>query len=236
MNQAVFHPTPRTADSAIGLRLRQLREARGLGLAEVAGWVGVTRQSLWRLESGRTQLIRGTNRRQAAFIEAALTAIPAPGELPVGRARLPGLHEARLRAGTSLRRLATQVGRSATTLGYLERGRRMAGPPTVYRLAVALGVAPITLTQAPTISVPRALAATPGQGDGWGARLRRFRLARGLTLTELAARAGVTPGAVRHAEERAAWGRPHTMRALAQALEISWDELIGAAPMDAPPA
>jgi predicted ATPase/DNA-binding XRE family transcriptional regulator len=61
---------------------------------------------------------------------------------------------------------------------------------------------------------------------GFGTRLRRFREAAGLTQKELASKAGLSAQAI-SALERGARRRPypHTVRSLADALELSEDEL-----------
>ena len=75
---------------------------------------------------------------------------------------------------------------------------------------------------------------TPRPSDSFGAHLRRLREEAGLTQEELAARAGLTPHAV-SALERGERKRPypHTVRSLAEALELYEDEratLIAAVP------
>lgn len=46
---------PRTAKPAFARRLRQLREAAGLSVAELAAKLGVSRQAVHQLEAGRAQ-------------------------------------------------------------------------------------------------------------------------------------------------------------------------------------
>ena len=72
------------------------------------------------------------------------------------------------------------------------------------------------------------------QEDSFGARLRRLREASGLTQEALAQRAGLSTNAIsalERGERRHPY--PHTVRTLADALDLSEDEredLIGAAP------
>ena len=75
---------------------------------------------------------------------------------------------------------------------------------------------------------------SPEQEPSFGTRLRWVREAAGLTQEELAFRAGLTPNAI-SALERGKRQRPypHTVRSLADALELSEDErasLVAAVP------
>lgn len=64
-----------------------------------------------------------------------------------------------------------------------------------------------------------------------GERLRRFRLARGLSVRELARRSGINHATISLAERRKRWvGKPPSIvdvRNLAQALEVTVDQLLG---------
>src|SRR3712207_2171549 len=69
------------------------------------------------------------------------------------------------------------------------------------------------------------LVVSAEHGSSFGGRLRRLREAAGLTQEELAGRAGLTRnavGALERGERRRPY--PHTVRALADALDLSGDE------------
>jgi transcriptional regulator with XRE-family HTH domain len=78
-----------------------------------------------------------------------------------------------------------------------------------------------------------------GQDRPFGARLRRVREAAGLTQEDLAARAGLSAKGISDLERGARRRpRPHTVRALADALELSEDErasLLATVPSGATP-
>lgn len=69
-----------------------------------------------------------------------------------------------------------------------------------------------------------------------GERIRRARLARGLTQTQLGKRIGVTQRMITHYEVRAVSLAPGLLIKLAQALDVPVDELIGAKPKKGAPA
>lgn len=69
---------------------------------------------------------------------------------------------------------------------------------------------------------------TPGEADGgFGDRLRLAREARGLNQTELAQRAGLQPAAIGHFEKERRKPSFANIRALAKALNVSSDYLLG---------
>lgn len=71
---------------------------------------------------------------------------------------------------------------------------------------------------------------TSGEGDGiFGALLRSAREQRGLNQTELAKRAGLQPAAIGHFEADRRKPSFANIRALAKALEVSSDFLLGRA-------
>jgi transcriptional regulator with XRE-family HTH domain len=71
---------PETADedpllSAVGRRVQQLREARGLKAADFARAAGVTQQYLWRVEQGQQNLNLRSISRLAIALDLQMTAL-----------------------------------------------------------------------------------------------------------------------------------------------------------------
>lgn len=67
----------------------------------------------------------------------------------------------------------------------------------------------------------------PGKSETLGDRIRRFRLAKGLTQTELAARIGVPQQTVTYYEVHGVSPPPKLLVKLADALDVSTDVLLG---------
>lgn len=99
------------------------------------------------------------------------------------------LREARLRAGLTQQALACLASVERTSLTHLERGRRVPTFAVARRLAAALGCDAADLW-------PEAFAATSDEPPA-----RSLRLARMLSLAEVAAAAGVSRRAVRRADD-----------------------------------
>jgi len=234
-------------DVAITAGLRELREARGLSIAEMVRSIGISRQTLWRLETGRTRLTGLMASKIAGVFQVApgaLREVRQDGTVAHGHLAgvaqelaasegLPGLKWARLRRGWSLRQLAARVGASTIRLVRWERGETTARAGTVRQLAVALEVEARELTEVPPNAVARALDSRAVEPHEWGTRLQELRAARGLTQRALATRAGVSREVIGYVERGRRRPQPRTMRALSQALGIPPEVLIGIEPITA---
>ncbi len=78
-----------------------------------------------------------------------------------------------------------------------------------------------------TRPVARPRKKKPGRTVTLGDRIRRFRLAKGLTQTELAARIGVPQQTVTYYEVHGVSPPPELLVKLADALDVTTDELLG---------
>ena len=67
----------------------------------------------------------------------------------------------------------------------------------------------------------------PGKTETLGDRIRRFRIAKGLTQTELAAQIGVPQQTITYYEVRGVSPPPALLVAIADALDVSTDILLG---------
>jgi len=119
------------------------------------------------------------------------------------------LRELRVAAGLTQRQLAARAGVVPGRIGDWERGRFRPEPPSLTRLAGALDVAPAALQTS---------TGTPS--------LAELRGEAGLTQRQLAAAAGLTPGAYAYLELGATALRPPA--ALAGALGVDADTVIAA--------
>jgi transcriptional regulator with XRE-family HTH domain len=75
--------------------------------------------------------------------------------------------------------------------------------------------------------VPRKRKKKPGKTETLGDRIRRFRLAKGLTQTELGKMVGVTQRVITYYEVRGVSPPPDLLVRIADALDVSLDELFG---------
>jgi transcriptional regulator with XRE-family HTH domain len=76
-------------------------------------------------------------------------------------------------------------------------------------------------------TVPRPRKPRPKNGAAIGERIRRARLARGLTQTELGKKVGVSQGMVTYYEVRGVSPAPTLLVRLARVLKVSVEELVG---------
>ena len=75
--------------------------------------------------------------------------------------------------------------------------------------------------------MPRARKKKPGKAETLGDRIRKFRLAKGLTQTELGKMVGVSQRVITYYEVRGVSPPPDLLVKIADALGVSLDELFG---------
>ncbi|MEX1243805.1 MAG: helix-turn-helix transcriptional regulator [Thermoanaerobaculia bacterium] len=75
--------------------------------------------------------------------------------------------------------------------------------------------------------MPRARKKKPGRTETLGDRIRRFRLAKGLTQTDLGKMVGVSQRVITYYEVRGVSPPPDLLVRIADALDVSLDELFG---------
>jgi transcriptional regulator with XRE-family HTH domain len=84
--------------------------------------------------------------------------------------------------------------------------------------------------------MPRKRKKKPGKTETLGDRIRKFRLAKGLTQTELGKMVGVTQRVITYYEVRGVSPPPDLLVKIADALGVSLDELFGRKPPPRRPA
>lgn len=83
----------------------------------------------------------------------------------------------------------------------------------------------------PTLdSMPRPRKKKPGKNETLGDRIRRYRLAKGLTQAELAKLAGASQRMINYYEVHGVSPPPELLVKIADALDVSIDELFGRKP------
>ena len=185
----------RTAASAVGQRLRQLRLERGLSQAQLAARVGCAEKMIRSCELGhKTRLAPDWVAIAAALgvssEELARLAPPAPlrsDTSQFGR----WLAQVRRLAGFSRPKLARRLGVATATVANYERGVAHPRPWVVPGLARALEIPPERLEE---VQRPDPQAAE------LGLVVRRLREEHGLTRSQLGARLGWNRKAVRLCE------------------------------------
>ncbi|MGH9366332.1 MAG: helix-turn-helix domain-containing protein, partial [Thermoanaerobaculia bacterium] len=75
--------------------------------------------------------------------------------------------------------------------------------------------------------MPRKRKKKPGKTETLGDRIRKFRLAKGLTQTELGKMVGVTQRVITYYEVRGVSPPPDLLVRIADALDVWLDELFG---------
>lgn len=84
--------------------------------------------------------------------------------------------------------------------------------------------------------VPRPRKSSVKQGESIGDRIRKARLAKGLTQTELGKRVGLSQGMVTYYEVRGVSPSPELLLKLARVLDVTVEELVGQRSRTKPPA
>lgn len=74
------------------------------------------------------------------------------------------------------------------------------------------------------------------QGESIGDRIRKARLAKGLTQTQLGKRVGLSQGMVTYYEVRGVSPSPELLLKLARVLGVTVEDLVGQKPRTKPPA
>jgi transcriptional regulator with XRE-family HTH domain len=199
---------PRPPSKPLKLRVKELREARGLTKAGLARLAGVTPTAIGHYERGRVPRMDIRPRLAAALGVGVGDLDPPAAGSPLRR-----LREAR---GWTQAELARRAGVSRDAVLRVERGRAPVAD-TARKLAAALGSGAADLS---LLAPPRPKVAG----------LREVRAARGLSQGELAARAGLGRPTVSRLERGHQAPTSRTLASLARALGVAPEELLGEAP------
>lgn len=84
--------------------------------------------------------------------------------------------------------------------------------------------------------MPRPRKSSVKQGESIGDRIRKARLTKGLTQTELGKRVGLSQGMVTYYEVRGVSPSPELLLKLARVLDVTVEELVGQRSRTKPPA
>lgn len=193
------------ADYSLGQKIRQYRQERGLTLEELAKRIGISYSFLSAIERNQKRPSLSTIRRIGEALNVPLSYLLAPtGSTVAEKLRL--IREGR---ALSLEDLAEATGIAAELLRRYEAGE---AAPSLKELEL--------LSDALDVTVRYFLDSTPGS-LGLGRRLAEAREKAGLTLTELAARVGVSVSLLSQIEHDKVVPSLDTLERLAQALGIS---------------
>lgn len=130
---------PEVTPEGIGRKIRELREARGLTLSEMARKTGLSLAHLSEVERGLSSASLKTLDKIAEVLEISPAVLLGRDECePLGER----LRRLRRRVGLTQKELAAIVGVSHTLVGQIEGGRLQPSVATLARLATALGVSP----------------------------------------------------------------------------------------------
>jgi transcriptional regulator with XRE-family HTH domain len=130
---------PEVKPEAIGKKIRELREAKGLTLSEAGRKAGLSAAHLSEVERGLTAASLKTLEKIAEVLDISPAVLLGKDECdPLGE-RLRRLRE---RVGMTQKELAEAVQVSHTLVGQIENGRMQPAVSTLSALATALGVSP----------------------------------------------------------------------------------------------
>lgn len=200
----------------VGEKIRQLREARGMSLEELADRLDVPPDCLQDIESGLRRLARDGLQEVSAIFGVPLSSLleeEAPagqGEedravaVSVGR-RLRELRESK---GLTLAELGKRAGVSLAHISEIERGRSSASLKTLEKLTSVLGV--------PVSQILR-----PSEGFSLGEKIRRLRRNLGMSQKELAKRIGLSHSMIGQIETGKVQPAVATLTRIAEALGVS---------------
>jgi len=190
-----------------GNRIRELREERGLSLAEFAAKAGISTSYLSEIERGAKKPSLKTMDKIAASLNVSLSQLVSleqecDGGLSVGdKIRL-----IREESGLNLSKCAEQIGISVSYLSEIERGNVNPSVDTLKAIAKILKTPVSNLM---------------GTGGTLGGKLKRSREEQGLTQAQLAKAAGVSPGLIGQIEHGRVQPSLQTIESLAAVLGTS---------------
>ncbi len=189
-----------------GEKIRAFREQRGYTLLELSRRANLSLSYLSEIERGAkkpslqtlAKIARVFNVDKAQLVE----------ETPAGTGLLPGEKIRLLRTGKkmSLQELAQKAKISVSYLSEIERGTVYPSLATLQRVAGGLGVPASSLL---------------GREACVGERLKKLREERGLTQSQLARQAGVTPGLIGQIEQGKVQPSLKTLEKVSEAMGVS---------------
>ncbi len=185
-----------------GKRVRKLRDERNYSLEQLARKGGLSPSFLSELERGQKQPSLSTVNKLAAALNVSPELFTGGGGVNPGE-QIRGY---RLERGHSLEELAALAGISYSYLCGIERGLVSPSPGTLRKIAAGLGIP------------PRELLAG---GASLGSRLVGAREERGLNRSQLARKAGLSPGMIGQIEKEKVQPSLQTVEKIATALELS---------------
>lgn len=245
---------PPVSVGSLAANLRKLRETRKLSVYELSRQADVSKDVIWRYEHGiakqpNPECLRklagffGVSVRELApdFQDAEDTADAAPGKpagsrihkaeyepIKFGQDFGENVRMAREAAGLSKAELAAKSGISVDTISRYENGRiKSPTQASLHQLAAALDVAPYDLMPGcPEADGDGKPAAENEFGRMLGENIRKYREAAGMTMGELAERAGMAQSSISRYES-GAMQRPCLMRLerIAMALDVTVNDL-----------
>ncbi|MCL4423961.1 MAG: helix-turn-helix domain-containing protein [Firmicutes bacterium] len=198
-----------------GRLIRQLREARGMSLEELADRLDVPSDCLQDIEEGRRKLASDGLKEVSEIFGVPLSSLeegpPSDGEpddktvaISIGRL----LRELREGKGFTLAELGKQAGISLAHISEIERGRSAASLKTLEKLTAVLG-----------ISVSQLLR--PHEGFSLGEKIRRLRRKFGMTQKDLAKRVDLSHGLIGQIETGKVQPAISTLTRIAEVLGVS---------------
>lgn len=197
----------------LGRQLRELRRQQGISLSEFARLTGFSASYLSAVE-------RGLIKPNPFFISRAADVLcVSPSYLEaVAKDVLDGdgVRELRESRGLSISELAEISGIPAETIRRMESGEVLPGEEEVEKLSEALNY-PL---EPPVDSLGGFVNAS------LGGRIRRLRRQKGLSVSEIARRVGVSPGLISQVETGRTIPLLKTLEAIAKCLNVSLASLL----------
>jgi transcriptional regulator with XRE-family HTH domain len=190
-----------------GKLIRDFRRKRNLSLQELARRAGLSVSYLSEIERGKKQPSLETIDKLATALNISREGFFEHPDAPEPRTVALGDKISLLRREKkmTLAQLAEKAGISSAYLCHIETGRAMPSLSTLKSIAAALGVCTDDLMTASHV----------------GYKLKKVRCERGLTQSELAKKAGVSPGLIGQIESGRVEPSIKTLEKIASALSLS---------------
>lgn len=192
--------------NAVGHKIKQFREERGLTLKELAPMVNLSYSFLSALERGTKKPSLPTLKKIAQALNVPVSYLVADTDENTTAKKLKFIREGR---SLSIEDLAELSGITAEQIEAIEQGTLHPDMDTLEKLADSLGVTIRYFLERISDSVTL------------GTRLRKVREEKGITVTDLAEKAGVSPGLISQIEQDQTIPSLDTLENIARALGSS---------------